>query len=87
MNGLGFKIIRSMDKEFVKEQILEQIKVGGHESHVDYADMRYSTFVRSMRKIAKMREIADEAEVGFAAFFKGPSGKRYYISNLNHWAG
>lgn len=84
MTGLKFKLIRSEDKEYVKEEILEQMKTNDFRPKIDYADMRNSAFVESIRKMMKMREIADEADLGFAIFFEGPSGTRYYISNLNH---
>jgi hypothetical protein len=74
MSGLQFKLIRSPDKEYVKE----------FQSRIDYTDMRHGVFVESIRKMVRMREIADEADIGFAIFFQGPSGARYYISNLNH---
>lgn len=84
MSGLQFKLVRSPDKEYVKEEILEQMKVNEFQSRIDYTDMRHSVFVESIRKMVRMREIADEADIGFAIFFQGPSGARYYISNLNH---
>ena len=84
MNGLKFKMVRSPDKEYVKEEILEQMYLHQFQPRIDYADMRYSTFVESIRKMIRMKEIADEADIGFAIFFEGPSGTKYYISNLNH---
>ena len=82
---MEFKMIRSADKEEVKAQVLERIKENDYQSCIDYADIRMEEFVSSLRRIMKMREIADEAGVGFAVFFSGPSGARYYISNVNHW--
>jgi hypothetical protein len=84
MNGLGFKIIKSPDKNYVIEKILEQIEVNSFQRWIDYTDMRYSIFVQSLRRMAKMREIADEAGISFVIFFQGPSGTRYYLSNVNY---
>lgn len=84
MNGLNFRIVRSPDKNYVIEKILEQIEVNGFQRWIDYTDMRYSIFVQSLRRMAKMREIAEEADIGFAIFFQGPSGTKYYLSNVNY---
>jgi len=48
MNGLKFKMVRSPDKEYVKEEILEQMYLHQFQPRIDYADMRYSTFVESI---------------------------------------
>lgn len=80
-----FQIIRSPDREEVKERVLEMVKGNSFQSSIGYNDIVIGEFIRSLRKIMKMREVADEAEVGFAAFFKGPSGTWYYISNVNYW--
>lgn len=82
---MEFNIIRSSDKEKIKEQVLEKIHGNDFQSSIGYADMRIEEFVVSLQRIIKMKEVADTAGVGFAAFFKGPSGTWYYISNVNHW--
>lgn len=84
MSPLDFKLIRSQDKEYIKEEILEQMKTNDFRLSIGYTDMRYSMFVQSIRRMAKMREIADEEGIGFAIFFQGPSGTRYCINNVNH---
>jgi hypothetical protein len=84
---MEFNIIRSPDKEEIKAQVLDRVRENDFDSSIGYDDMRIGEFVNSLRKLVKMREVADEAGVGFAAFFRGPSGKWYYISNVNHWRG
>lgn len=84
MSGLNFKLIRSFDKEYVKEEILEQMKVNEFQGKIGYTDVRYIDFLESIRKIMRMKDIASEAGIGFAVFFEGPSGIRYYISNVDH---
>lgn len=83
MSSMEFKLIRSPDKEYVKEEILERVYLNNFQSAIGYEDMRHCVFVESIRRIVRMREIADEEGIGFAIFFQGPSGTKYYISNVN----
>lgn len=77
-----FKLIRSFNKDHVRQQIAKELSTKQVEEEISYSDMRYSGFTESMRRIAKMREVADEAGLTFAAFFRGPSGRCYYVTNL-----
>lgn len=84
---MEFSIIRSPNKEEIRAKVLEMIFKNDFCGAIGYNDMRVREFVVSLMKLRKMLEVADEIEIGFAAFFKGPSGQWYYISNVNHLDG
>jgi hypothetical protein len=79
---MEFEVLRSPDVDSVKQKVKRRMAKNKFKSSVDYDDMRHEEFVKAYRRVVKMREIADEAGIGFAAFFKGPAGSLICISNV-----
>jgi len=79
-----FKVIRLNNELYARAQFERQLRIRFYNPEIDFTDMHDVRFVRSVKQIQKMREIADGAGIWFAAFFEGPSKQRYYITNINH---
>ena len=77
-----FKVIRSQNKNQVRNAIARQFARNEFNRVIGYSEMCHGSFVQSMRKMVRMKEIADQSGVSIAIFFRGPSGARYVIDNI-----
>lgn len=81
---MEFTIIRDTDKAKVQALIRKQSDNKQFTSSIGFKSAYSPDFLKALLILTKMKELASEFDIGFAAFFVGPDGSKYFISNLNN---
>lgn len=82
-NKLKYFLYRNSDKNLIK-RIMNSIEweSNNETKNLSKSDKLTSEQLQAMRFVAKMREAADKAGIGFVGGFIAPTGERFMMSNV-----